>query len=237
MDSEFFARTLWTFAKMQKIMVRSCCNESPRTLVPFCIFLPHLRTGRCVILIWVSTGFPVLSWSIKPYWLGALSIPGRLDAFGLSTVEELASVFETRFNVRFDFATILYSPCPCRILVAIVIGQLAELKFSEQQTELKWLMLQKWRRLFHSSREKLSFVNMSASWCVVSTFLIWIFGSNLILSNNQSSATLWVRDTCLIFGLLPLMIILITASLSSKMSSIAPILRRLHVWGNIIDIA
>ena len=33
---------------------------------------------------------------------------------------------------------------------------------------------------------------------------------------NQSSATLWVRDTCLIVGLLPLMIILITASLSSK---------------------
>ena len=28
--------------------------------------------------------------------------------------------------------------------------------------------------------------------------LIWILGSRLILSNNQSNATLWVRDTCLI---------------------------------------
>ena len=40
--------------------------------------------------------------------------------------------------------------------------------------------------------------------------------SRLILSNNQSKATLWVLDTCLIVGLLPFIIILITASLSSK---------------------
>ena len=42
------------------------------------------------------------------------------------------------------------------------------------------------------------------------------FGSKLIRSNNQSSATLWVLETCLIVGLLPLIIILITASLSSN---------------------
>ena len=41
-------------------------------------------------------------------------------------------------------------------------------------------------------------------------------GSELILSNNQSRATLWVLETCLIVGLLPFVIILITASLSSK---------------------
>ena len=60
------------------------------------------------------------------------------------------------------------------------------------------------------------------SWCLVSTYLIWIPGSRSILSNNQSRATLWVRDTCLIVGLLLLMIILITASVSSKMYSTAP---------------
>ena len=38
----------------------------------------------------------------------------------------------------------------------------------------------------------------------------------LIMSNNQSRATLRNLDTCLIVGLLPLMIILITASLSSN---------------------
>ena len=43
---------------------------------------------------------------------------------------------------------------------------------------------------------------ISASWFLVPTYLIWIFGSKLILSNNQSSATLFVRDTCLIVRLL-----------------------------------
>ena len=57
---------------------------------------------------------------------------------------------------------------------------------------------------------------MSASWFLVSMYLIWILGSRLIRSNNQSNATLWVLETCLIVGLLPFIIILITASLSSN---------------------
>ena len=77
--------------------------------------------------------------------------------------------------------------------------------------------MNKWRRLFHSSRVKLPLVNLSARWCLVSMYLFWILGSELILSNNQSKATLWVHETCLIVGLRPFMIILITASLSSKM--------------------
>ena len=48
-------------------------------------------------------------------------------------------------------------------------------------------------------------------------YLILMVGSKLIRSNNQSRATLWVLETCLIGRLLPFMIILITASLSSKM--------------------
>ena len=68
-------------------------------------------------------------------------------------------------------------------------------------------MLNKYNRWFHSSRVKFPLVRMSASWFSVSMYLIWIFGS-------RSSATLWVLETCLIVGLLPLMIILITASLS-----------------------
>ena len=80
----------------------------------------------------------------------------------------------------------------------------------------KMLILNGWRRWFHSSRVELHFVRVSASWCLVSMSRIWFFGSKLILSNNQSRATPWVLDTCLIVGLLPVMIILITASLSSK---------------------
>ena len=57
---------------------------------------------------------------------------------------------------------------------------------------------------------------MYANWFLVSTYLIWILGSKLILSNNQSRATLWVKVTSLIVRLLPFIIILITASLSSN---------------------
>ena len=54
---------------------------------------------------------------------------------------------------------------------------------------------------------------MSAIWCLVSMYLIWIWGSKLIRTNSQSRATLRVLDTCLIVGLLPLIIILITSEL------------------------
>ena len=57
---------------------------------------------------------------------------------------------------------------------------------------------------------------MSASWFLVSMYLIWILESRLIRSNSQSRQTLWLLETCLIVGLLPLVIILITASLSSN---------------------
>ena len=63
---------------------------------------------------------------------------------------------------------------------------------------------------------EISFGQMSASWFLVSMYVIWILGSKLILSNNQSRATLRVLETCLIVGLLPFIIILITASLSSN---------------------
>ena len=69
---------------------------------------------------------------------------------------------------------------------------------SEQSVELKWLVLNKHKRWFHSSRVKFPLVGMSASWFLVSIHLIWIFGSELIRSNNQSRAALWVLETSLI---------------------------------------
>ena len=47
-------------------------------------------------------------------------------------------------------------------------------------------------------------------------FGVDVFDLDFVRSNNQSSATLWVLETCLIVGLLPFIIILITASLSSN---------------------
>ena len=159
---------------------------------------------------------------LLPGFTEAMSIPGLVDAIGLFADEELVGTVEDRFiAVDFDDATILSSSfCSC-ILFTIVLGQLIKLEFLAKQVELKWLMLNNWRRLFHSSRVNLPLVKMSASWCLVSMYRIWILDSRLILSNNLSKATLWVLDTCLIVGLRPLMIILIAASLSSKTYNMA----------------
>ena len=46
-------------------------------------------------------------------------------------------------------------------------------------------MLNKWRRWFHSSRVKLPLLSVCARWFLMSTYLIWIFEFNLILSNEQ----------------------------------------------------
>ena len=91
--------------------------------------------------------------------------------------------------IGLDFAVTLSSPDSSCVIVDIT---------SEQSVELKWLMLNKQKRWFHSSHVQFPLVSMSASWFLVSIHLIWIFGSELIRSNNPSRATLWVLETCLI---------------------------------------
>ena len=88
---------------------------------------------------------------------------------------------------------------------------------------LKWLqenienplMLNK-RRRFHLSRVKLPLVSMSASWFLVSTCLILDLVLNWFCrtTNQAQLCGFW---THLIVGFRPLIIILITASLSSQM--------------------
>ena len=119
-----------------------------------------MRTRRCVILVWTSSGkFPcTLSYEIRTLLTGCSEYP--------------RTIWCTRTRrcrrAGFDLATILSSPVPCCILFDIASGQLAEL-------ELKILILNRWRRLFHSSRVKLPFVSMSASWFLVSTCLVWFW--------------------------------------------------------------
>ena len=132
---------------------------------------------------------------------------GLSNAIEASTSRFLSLHREPTFIIGFYFAVTLSSPESFCVLFDIT---------SEQLVELKWLMLNKHNKWFHSSRVKFPLVNMSASWFLVSMYLICILASKIIRSNNQSSATLWVLETCLIVGLLPFMIILITASLSSN---------------------
>ena len=96
-------------------------------------------------------------------------------------------------------------------------------------------MLNTHKRSFHSSQVKFPLVSVSANWFWLSTYLIWILGSKLIRSKNQSRATLWVLDTCLIVGLLHLRIILITASWSSNTYNKTSWWERLDVWKNKVN--
>ena len=184
---------------------------------------PRHASFSCPWELDAASGFEFLLALASGFPLDVLSTPGLFDAIGWFTDEELVETVDVRFfAVGFDFATILSSSFRSCTLFAIVLVQLVNLKFWAQQRELKWLMLNKWRRWFHSSRVELPLVKMSASWCVVSMYLIWLLGSWLIPSNNQSGPTLWVPDTFLIVGLLLLIIILITASLSWTPYNIAP---------------
>ena len=109
--------------------------------------------------------------------------------------DPLRCIARQKFIIGFDFPLTLSSPASSCVLFDTT---------SRQLVELKWLMLNKHKRWFHSSCMNFHFVNMSASWFLVSVYLIWILVSQWFdRTTNQSRATLWVRETCLIVGLLP----------------------------------
>ena len=53
-----------------------------------------------------------------------------------------------------------------------------------QENVVSFLFEIRCNKLCHSSRVKLPFVRMSASWFLDSTYVIWIFASKLILSKK-----------------------------------------------------
>ena len=87
---------------------------------------------------------------------------------------------------------------------------------SRHSTELKWLMLHKRRKWFHSWRVKFPLVSMSASWFLVSMYLIWIFGVQIDSIEHpikRNSVGLGKMSHC---GTPPLITIILTiASFSS----------------------
>ena len=73
----------------------------------------------------------------------------------------------------------------------------------------------KHKRWVHPSHVKFPLVSMSANWFMgVNVFKLYL---GVQIDSIESRAALWFLETCLIVGLLPFVIILITASLSSKM--------------------
>ena len=137
-------------------------------------------------------------------------LPESSDAAEASTFGSLTLYRETKFIIGFDFAVTLSSPASSLVLFEIA---------SRQLMELKWLMLNKHKKM-------VPFITCEISLCQYVCELVLgvnVFDLDLGVridsikqSNNQSRATLWVLESCLIVRLLPFMIILITASLSSK---------------------
>ena len=191
-------------------------NGCPRSIIHQFISFPLLRRQSFVI---VPSLCSVLSTRhgrqrVAPFYhISQLSHSRDSDIHnffsGLSDAEDdrVEGALAIKLIIGLDFAVTLSSPDSSCVLFDITW---------EQTVELKWLMINKHKRWFHSSRVKFPLVSMSASWFLVSMYLIWILGCRLTRSNNQSSATLWVLETCLTVGLLPLKFILITASLSSN---------------------
>ena len=204
----------------------------------FCIFwgfVQHLRTRSFFLCKSPSSylhqfiRFPLLRWPILVsaplwaiWWVNVLnnlvfrhwSVNPRARR-QLIFISDSSQVFwcnrdkhrETKFIISFCFAVTLSPSDSFSVLFDFTL---------EQLVELEWLMFNRHKRWFRSSRVKFPFVSMSASWFSVSVHLIWVLGSKQILSNTQSRATQWVLETCLVVTLLPFMIILITASLSLK---------------------
>ena len=187
----------------------------------------------------LDSGLPVLDTDISPDFLSLLSLmiqpTLRVSPYlfaALSTSSEVHSDFQIWFHPGFpmqsrqarldpytasrDQIHHLFRLCCYSFFTCIFLRS-----FWHHLRKLCRTEMNKHKRWFHSSRMKFSFVSMFASWFLVSMYLSWILGSKLIRSNNQSSATLWVLETCLIVGLLLSINILITASLSSKMYNIA----------------
>ena len=69
----------------------------------------------------------------------------------------------------------------------------------------------------HTSRVKFHLVKTSATWCLVSMYRNWILGSKLMLSNSQQAQLCRLGTRVSLLDLLPFIIILITAPLSSIM--------------------
>ena len=187
------------------VAVLESISSSPMTNLSVCWV--NEPAGRSL------TSLPVLGCcsvhELRGIWRSYLVFPGLSDANAVeaSTLGFLTLHRETKFIIGFDFAVTLSSPASSCVLFDITSRQLVELKcLKKKQTQ-----------------KMIPFITCEISLCQYVCELVFgvnVFdldlGSKLILSNNQSRATLWVLETCVNVGLLPFMIILITASLSSK---------------------
>ena len=150
-----------------------------------------------------------------------ISPPDFSDAIGLGAVEEhvamkeyvysslLVTTWTQLFLLLFDFEPLRHGGAAYQ---AEILGTTSGAEMDDIEQMKKIVPLITREIPFHHHVCELVF-GVSVTDCIL--------GSKSIQSNNQSRATLWFREKCLIVGLRPLIIILITASLSSMTYNIA----------------
>ena len=147
----------------------------------------RVRFSRCrklwVTPVYIVIALPGLSGLLRAV-LVSLPTPQRLESWDAWDTKTLGLVFACTGLSGFGFATAEPSPtfrsCP---LFDISFGFLD----NSETKWLKWLrenedtvmMFNKRSTLFHSSLEKLPLDRISASWFLVSTYLVWILGSKM----------------------------------------------------------
>ena len=164
---------LFSFSwKFMEFLVLLCRYASPRTLVQFLHLFATLESST-LHLDW--SGSLAASLSCTP--------PTRL-----TSCPEYPRTFRRNWTLLSQrTCRSMRNQVQRRFWLCIVSGQQNELKFWAQQMKPKWLMLNTWRRLFHSSRVTFPFVNMLAFGVNVTNLDL---GVKIILSNSQSKATL-----------------------------------------------
>ena len=126
-----FLVLLWHFHVNSEVPGSFLCRyESPRTLVHFCIFLPHLRTRRCVLMVFSRYKSPCtlpIRLTRCPEYPRTLRCNWTLHSRRTcrSTRDQIQRRFWLCHNPLFSF--LFLHP------FAIVSGQLVELKFWVQQ--------------------------------------------------------------------------------------------------------
>ena len=191
--------------------LRSCSQLSTRFPL---LRRPPVFNVPFWIVWWASiTGLPVpvcrtFNELRGAFWLSDLVFPRLSDAIETSTFGSLTRYRNTKYSS--SALILLWLFLHLHLLVFFSTS------LQDYWWNCKWLMLNKHRRWFHSSRVKVQLVSMPASWFFGVNVFDLDFGVQIDSIKQPIKSKSVSSGIMLIVVLLPFMIILITASLSSK---------------------
>ena len=181
-------RQLCTDKSVYRLRYGSCGG------VRVCIRIPHLRTRCCVIIQTFRNGF------LHARTVGKRTLCSECPRAGCNRTQcwrPIGSLpHQTHHWLRFCHHTFLFSRCFFLLPLRHGLGFVHRLKACKRTSKNSHDVEQTEKMIPLITGKSACRQKQSTSWFLVSTYLIWNLGSELILSNNQSSTTLWVRDTC-----------------------------------------